>query len=95
MAAYVILDISVTDAPKYEEYKKAGAPTLKKYGGRPLIRGEVIETLEGHWKPRRLVMIEFTSMEQAKKWWNSSEYNKAKKLRHESASTNVILAEGI
>jgi uncharacterized protein (DUF1330 family) len=95
MPAYVILDIDVTDAAGYEEYKQQGAPTLAPYGGKPRIRGEVIECLEGTWQPRRLVMIEFESMEKAREWWESPEYREAKKLRHRSARTNVVLADGM
>ena len=95
MSAYVILDIEVTDPQGYDGYKKEGAATLAPYGGKPRIRGEVIECLEGSWQPRRLVMIEFESMEKARAWWNSPEYSQAKKLRHRSANTNVILVDGM
>ena len=95
MAAYVILDIDVTDPVGYEAYKKAGGPTLAPYGGKPYIRGEVIECLEGEWQPKRLVMIEFESMQRARDWWNSPEYNAARKLRHRAARTNVVLVEGM
>ena len=63
MAAYVILDIDVKDPDGYEEYKKQGAPTIATYGGKPLIRGEKIESLEGNWNPKRLVAVEFDSYE--------------------------------
>lgn len=95
MAAYVILDIDVKDALGYEEYKKKGAPTIIAYGGKPLARGGKTRVLEGDWQPRRMVMLEFRDMQQALAWWESSEYKEAKKLRHKSAQTNVILLEGI
>lgn len=95
MAAYVILDIDVKDSVGYEEYKKQGAPTILAYGGKPLARGGRTEALEGNWHPKRLVILEFKNMEEAKLWWNSPEYNAAKKLRHKSADTNVIFVEGL
>ncbi|MFA5363313.1 MAG: DUF1330 domain-containing protein [Candidatus Omnitrophota bacterium] len=95
MVAYVILDIDVKDPAGYEEYKKMGAPTILAYGGKPLARGGATEVLEGSWQPKRVVMLEFKSMEDARRWWNSPEYNKAKKLRHAAADTNVIFLEGI
>jgi uncharacterized protein (DUF1330 family) len=95
LPAYVVLDITVTDRSGYEEYKKAGAATLAAFGGEPLIRGETIEPLEGDWHPRRVVMIRFPSMEHARRWWHSPQYEEAKKLRHRSATTNVVLIDGI
>lgn len=95
MAAYVILDIDVKDPVGYEEYKKAGAPTILAYGGRPLARGGKTQVLEGNWQPKRVVLLEFKSMEDAKRWWNSAEYNEAKKLRHKAAKANVIFFEGL
>ena len=94
MAAYVILDIDVKDPAGYEEYKKQGAPTILAYGGKPLARGGKTEVLEGDWQPKRVVLLEFNSIEEARRWWNSPEYNEAKKLRHRSADTNVDFLEG-
>ena len=95
MAAYVILDINVKDSVVYEEYKKKGAPTILEYGGKPLARGGKTEVLEGNWQPRRMVILEFKTMEDAKRWWNSPEYTEAKDLRHKAADTNVIFLEGL
>ncbi len=94
MSAYVILDIDVKDQAGYEEYKKTGAPTIVAYGGKPLARGGKTEVLEGSWAPKRVVMLEFKSMEEARRWWDSPEYTEARKLRHRSADSNVILLEG-
>ena len=95
MSAYVILDIDVKDPALYEEYKKQGAATLAAYGGKPLVRGGSVEVMEGSWGPKRVVIIEFPSLSHAKRWWDSDEYNQAKKLRHRAASTNVVFIEGL
>jgi uncharacterized protein (DUF1330 family) len=95
MAAYIIIDIDVKDPIGYEEYKKQGAPTILAYGGKPLARGGATEVLEGSWQPKRMILLEFKNTEEAKRWWNSQEYNEAKKLRHKAASANAILLEGI
>jgi uncharacterized protein (DUF1330 family) len=95
MAAYVIIDVEVKDPLVYEEYKKKGAPTIIAYGGKPLARGGKIEVLEGNWQPKRMIVLEFKNMEEAKRWWNSPEYNAAKKLRHRAASANVVFFEGL
>ena len=65
MAAYVVVDVEITDM---EEYKSSGyidnVPKIAaKYGGRYLARGGETKVHEGTWQPRRLVIIEFPSME--------------------------------
>ena len=94
MSAYVIVDIEVIDAVRYEEYKKLAAPTVTAYGGRYVVRGGATETLEGDWVPKRFVVLEFESVEQAKTWWSSPEYAPAKALRQETAKTQMVVAEG-
>jgi uncharacterized protein (DUF1330 family) len=95
MAAYVIVDIEVTDPVRYEEYKKLAAPTVTAHGGRYVVRGGKAETLEGDWAPTRLVVLEFPTAEQARAWWGCGEYRPAKALRHATANTRMILVEGV
>jgi len=58
------------------------------------VRGGKVETLEGDWPPKRLVLVEFPSVEQAKTWWSSPEYADAKALRQATATTQLIVVEG-
>lgn len=95
MAAYVIAQIEITDPVGYEEYKKMAESTVAAYGGRYLVRGGRVETLDGEWDPKRLVMLEFESVERAKEWWSSQEYAVAKELRQQTARSKMILAAGV
>jgi uncharacterized protein (DUF1330 family) len=95
MPAYLIVNIDVHDPDKFEEYKKTASPITAAYGGKYLARGGVSETLEGDWVGRRMVLIEFESMERAREWWSSKEYGRVKGLRHQSSETQMILVEGI
>jgi uncharacterized protein (DUF1330 family) len=95
MPAYVIVQVEIEDAAAYAEYVKLVPPSIAAYGGRFVVRGGKTETLEGSWSPKRLVILEFPSVEQAKKWWASEEYVEAKALRHHSAKTEMIVAEGV
>jgi len=95
MAAYVIIDIDVKDPVVYEEYKKAGAPTILAYGGKPLVRGGATQVMEGDWQPKRMILLEFKDMQAAKRWWDSKEYSAAKKIRHQAANSNVVFLEGL
>jgi uncharacterized protein (DUF1330 family) len=94
MAAYVIVDIEVTDFEGYKEYVKLAPPAAGVYGGKYLARGGANETLEGDWQAKRLVILEFPSVEQAKSWLNSPEYAPARALRHKYAKSNMVVVEG-
>jgi uncharacterized protein (DUF1330 family) len=94
MSAYVIVQVSVNDTERYELYKQMSPGTIAAYGGRFIVRGPKVETLEGTWAPLRLVVLEFPSVERAKEWWNSPEYAEAKALRQATASTQMIVVDG-
>jgi uncharacterized protein (DUF1330 family) len=95
MPAYVVVEVEVLDAERYETYKMMVPPSLAAYGGRFVVRGGAAETLEGDWRPRRLVIVEFPSVERAKEWWDSPEYAEARALRQATARTQMIVVEGV
>ena len=95
MSAYVILDVEVKDTETYARYRELGPPAVAAYGGRYLVRGGVVESLEGSWLPSRFVILEFPTLEAARAWWASSEYAAAKALRQASTRTEMILVEGV
>ena len=95
MAAYVIVEIEVTDPVGYEEYKKLASDTVHQHGGKYIVRGGAAEVLEGDWKPKRMVILQFDSMERAKEWLNCDEYREPRAMRHRTAKTNMILVDGV
>ena len=95
MPAYVIVDVTVTDPKEMEEYRKQVPATLAKYGGRFIVRGGAHQTLEGDWKPNRLVVLEFPSMEQARRWYDSEEYREPKAIRLRAGRANLVMVEGV
>ena len=95
MPAYVIVDVTVTDQATMDEYRKQVPATIAKYGGRFLVRGGAHQTIEGSWKPNRLVVLEFPSMEQAKRWYDSEEYREPKALRLRAGTANLVMVEGL
>ena len=95
MTAYVIVDIEVTNAPGYAEYKELAPNAVALYGGKYIARGGKTETLEGNWQPKRLVILEFPSMDQAISWLNSPEYAPARALRNKYAKSQMVVVEGI
>jgi uncharacterized protein (DUF1330 family) len=95
MSAYVIVDIDVTDPDGYAEYVKIAPATVTQYGGKYIARGGRNETLEGTWRAKRLVILEFPSVAQAKAWLTSPEYAPARAMRHKYAITNMVVVEGV
>lgn len=95
MTAYVIVETKINDPVRYEEYKRLAAPTVEMYGGRYIARGGRLEVLEGGWNPPRLVILEFPSLEKAQDWLNSPSYGEAKKIRHQTADSNMVVVEGL
>jgi uncharacterized protein (DUF1330 family) len=95
MPAYLIVEIEVTDPVGYEEYKKQASATIQAQGGKYIVRGGKTEVLEGDWQPKRLVVLEFPSMDRAKEWLHCEEYREPRKLRQRTAKTNMILVEGV
>ena len=94
MSAYVIGDIEVTDPAAYEEYRKQVLAVVTQYGGKFIVRGGRIDPKEGGWTPKRLVLLEFPSLAQAQKWYDSPEYAPLIKLRQKASRGRLIIVEG-
>jgi uncharacterized protein (DUF1330 family) len=96
MAAYVIADVRFNPDPgDYSEYVRQTPATIAQFGGRFVIRGGRAEDLEGDWHPDRIVVVEFPSVEQAKKWWHSAEYSALIPIRQRNSTSRLILVEGV
>src|SRR5918998_6739739 len=95
MPAYLVVQVTVRDAAAYARYRELVPPTLAAYGGRYLARGGSTETLEGTWRPTRLVILEFPTVARAREWWSSPEYAPAKALRQRCADTEMVLLDGL
>jgi len=95
MAAYIIVDVEITDQQRYAEYVASVPATLAPFGGRFIVRGGHAVNLEGAWQPKRIVVLEFDSSERARAWWDSEEYRAPKALRQSASVTSMILVEGV
>lgn len=95
MAAYLIARVHVTNPDAYENYKTLAAAAIEKYEGRYLARGGLMETLEGDDESRRVVIVVFPTIEQAKTFYNSPEYGEAKAARDGAAIGQFVVVDGI
>ena len=95
-AAYVIVEMTVSDPEQYKQYMAAAPTTIKDYGGEYVVRGGQHESLEGDWKPARVAVLKFPSYEQAKAWYEESAYRTVRAKRAGATEYfNMILVEGV
>jgi uncharacterized protein (DUF1330 family) len=94
MAAYVIVETDVRDPEQYERYKEAAAVAVTAAGGRYIARGGELAVLEGDWRPKRLVVLEFDDLEAARRWYDSDAYREARTLREGAATMHMVAVQG-
>ena len=91
---YVIGQIDITDMEKYGDYRAEAPKSIAQYGGKYMVRGGAMETVEGEPTLPRTVVLEFPSIEQAKKWYHSEEYQSVVGIRHAASVGTMFLVEG-
>ena len=95
MSGYLIVQVKVTDPEQYAKYTAVTPDLIQRFGGRFVVRGGPVEELEGQHDGRRVVVIEFPSVEQARTFWHSPEYTEAKTLRANAAVVTSIAVAGV
>ncbi|MGL4232098.1 MAG: DUF1330 domain-containing protein [Casimicrobium sp.] len=94
MSAYVIASVNVTDPEKYKGYQALTPAAIAHHGGKFVVRGGAMEVLEGEWPRPRVVVLQFESMDAAKKFYHSAEYTAARAKREGAAEFSMIVVEG-
>ena len=94
MKGYVVIDTEIIDQEAYAEFVGKVPAALAEHGGRFLVRTSDAEAIEGGWEPRRLVIIEFDSVEAARGFVTSDEYTSLDDLRHRAAHSRIVVVEG-
>jgi uncharacterized protein (DUF1330 family) len=94
MPAYVIFDVDIRDADQYREFMTAVKPALEAVGARYLVRGGAHKVYEGDWQPRRIVLLEFPSVEVWEAFYNGPTYQGLKAIRDACSSARLVGVEG-
>ncbi|HUG23926.1 DUF1330 domain-containing protein [Piscinibacter sp.] len=94
-SAYIIANVQVTDPVQYEDYKKFSTIAMQAHGAEVCVRGGALEVLEGDWQPDRLVILKFPSVEQAKRFYDSTEYLRAREARENAGVMRMVVVEGL
>lgn len=93
---YVVAEVRVHDADAIARYRQLSSAAVEQYGGRFLVRGGASEILEGKWSPpERMIVVEFESVAQAKRFYDSPEYQAARKVREHIAEMNMLVISGV
>ena len=96
MAAYVIADVKVNDPEQYKQYQALSPGAIAAAGGRFLVRGGRTEVMEGHWRPNRVVVLEFADFAAAMKFHDSEKYRAARAKRAGATEFfNMIVVDGV
>ena len=93
MNAYVIVEVEVDDPVGYQKYRPLAAASVTRHGGRYVARGGQTETFEGEWSGR-VVVLEFESLDAARAWYHSEDYQQALPLRLRTSRGRMIAVEG-
>ena len=94
-SAYIIANVTVTNPEQYEQYKKLSSIAMQAHGAEVCVRGGKVEVLEGDWSPSRIVVLKFPSVEQARAFNESAEYDAARRSRQGIAVMRMVLVEGV
>ena len=94
MPAYVIAEIAISDPAEYDKYRPLAAASIARHGGRFAVRGGKVSLLEGSPEPQRVVLIEFPDAAAARRWYESSDYQEAIKIRLSASTGRLFIVEG-
>ena len=94
-SAYIIANVTVTNPEQYEQYKKLSSIAMQAHGAEVCVRGGQVAQLEGDWAPKRIIVLKFSSFEEAKAFYNTPEYLKAREARAGAAIMNMVAVEGV
>jgi uncharacterized protein (DUF1330 family) len=94
MPAYLIIEVTIHDQDLYAEYSKRVPAVVERYGGRYLVQGGEVISIAGNWRPQRIILVQFETMELVQDFLSSPEYQALVPLRQQSSSSRTIIVEG-
>ena len=94
VAAYVIVEVEITDPERYGQFVERVTETITANGGKFIVRGGAIEVVEGNWQPPRLALLAFPDLQRVHTWLQSPEFRQLESLRKNSSNVNIVVVEG-
>jgi uncharacterized protein (DUF1330 family) len=94
MKSYLVLDLTVNDFRGFKKYIAEIPAFIAKYSGRYLVQGAEPTTIEGDWKPERMVILEFPERGKAEAFLSDPEIQSLFKIRHDTTTSKLVLVDG-
>jgi uncharacterized protein (DUF1330 family) len=97
MPAFLLADVSTDDMEAYRGsgYLDAVPVIAAKYNGRYRARGSAMKVLKGDWNPKRMVIIEFPTMEGLQAFYRSEEYAPYAAIRQRLTDSRIVALPGV
>lgn len=83
MSAYIVVESNPRDLDKLKQYSGLAAPTVAKFGGEFLSKGQV-QVLSGSKAFSNKAIIKFKDQDTARHWYKSDDYQVLIALRDEA-----------
>jgi uncharacterized protein (DUF1330 family) len=90
MSAYIVVELTLKDAEALGRYRTDVAPTLKRFGGEPLV-GTPWQVLHGEAAYESGTILGFSDREAALAWYNSPEYQALRSVRDKAFNSRFRL----
>ena len=95
MSAYVLPEVEILDESAAVSYRTLAASSIAAYGGRYLARAAEAQVVEGPATTRKMVIVEFPSMQRLRDWYASAEYAEALTYRDVALHRRLMFVEGV
>ena len=94
MKAYLVLDLTIHDFAGFSPYIANIPALIQKHSGRYIVQGAEPTTLEGDWRPQRMVVIEFPAREDAQAFLSDPDCQELFDIRHSTTTSKLVLVDG-
>ena len=94
MKAYLVLGFTINDFAGFRKYIAEIPAFIAKHSGQYIVRGVEPTTIEGDWKPERMVILEFPARENAEAFLGDPELQDLFKVRHDTTTSKLVIVDG-
>ena len=94
MSCYFIANITIYDREEYKRYEDGFDGVFARYEGKVVVVDDLPTTLEGQWPYTRTVVIRFPDEREARRWYESPEYQTLVRHRWSAAKADIVLVHG-